>query len=334
MRAKLMILAAAAVSGCLLPRSAAAQSSPPPSPPVSRGQPSPEEVLRDLLAHASDAFDQGDFKEARDYYRAALRRKADREIACNLGVAARLAGSLVEAAYALARCLAEPLSPLATQDEKQRRVRYESDRQVVRLQTGALTIKTITGARVLIGAESIGTAPLSTDVFVLPGAHTVTVERGDRKASRSIVISGGERVTLALTPEPPPTERKTALSRVPVPASESRPLVIFGEVLTGIALSLGFVTYAASRVVGAGATFDPDKARKEHPAGCAVPNPGTYCREFVATWQTAGTLQTIGVTGLMMGAAFGGGTLIYSIGTRPAAPSLPTGAMIGWRRAW
>jgi hypothetical protein len=328
MRAKLMIFAAAAVIPCLLPRSAAAQS----TPPASHGQPSPDEVLRDLLAHASAAFDQGDFKEARDYYRAALKRKAGREIACNLGVAARLAGSLVEAAYALTTCLAEPLSPLATEDEKRRRVRYEADREVVRQQIGAVKIKTISGAKVLIGAESIGTAPVLTDVFVLPGAHSVTVERGDWKACRSIVVSAGERISLELTPELPPTARK--VTPVPARANESRRLVVIGQVVTGVALGLGLVVYGASQAVGAEATSDLEKARREHPAGCLVRNPGPYCRGTAATLQTAGTLQVIGVAGLITGVAFGGGTLIYSIATRPAAPSLPTSAMIGWRGAW
>lgn len=199
MRAKLMILAAAAAAaaatGGFWPLTADAQS-PPHASRASRGQPSPEDVLSDLLAHASVAFDQGDFKEASDYYRAALKRNADREIACNLGIAARLSGNLVEAAQALAMCLAEPLPPDAEKDEKQRRIRYEADRDVVQNQIGTIEIQTTPGAKVLLDEDAIGAAPLPTEVYVKPGSHTVVVEDKDRKASRSIFVGPGKRVAL------------------------------------------------------------------------------------------------------------------------------------------
>lgn len=332
MRAKLMILAAAAAAatGGFWPLTADAQS----PPHASRGQPSPEDVLSDLLAHASVAFDQGDFKEASDYYRAALKRNADREIACNLGIAARLTGNLVEAAQALAVCLAEPLPPDAEKDEKQRRIRYEADREVVRNQIGTIEIQTTPGAKVLLDEDAIGAAPLPTEVYVKPGSHTVVVEDKDRKASRSIFVGPGKRVALELTPEEPPKERRAAPASAPTKANGSRPLLLVGKIATGVALGTGLVAYGASRVVGTRASRDFGEARKEHPMGCSVPNPGGSCKGLSSTGEIAGTLQRIGVAGLITAAVLGGGTVIYRVATGLTVSTSSTSAVVGWRGTW
>lgn len=336
MRAKRIILTAAIAGGGLLSPSPAVADSAPSA--QSAGHSPSEDVVRDLLAHASAALDQGSFIEASDYYRAALKLKPSRETSCNLGVAARLSGNPIEAAQAFAVCLAEPLPANATPEEKRRRTRLEADREVVRNQVGTIEVKTVQGAKVLLDEIPVDIPALPVEVFVRPGSHRVHVEHKGRTASRSIFVGAGKRVSLELTPEDKPKHEPAANAPTPAKTEVNRPLVLLGQVATGVALGTGAVAYGASRAVRAGIERDQEGARAVHPMGCSVPSPAAVCSDIASKNSTSGTLQTIALAGVIAGAVIGGGTLIYALATKPdsgpAVSASSTGATIGWRGRW
>jgi hypothetical protein len=298
-------------------------------------------VVRDQLAHASAAFDEGLFKEACNYYRAAFKRKPSREIACNLGVSARLSGDPMEAAQALTICLAEPLPPLGPNDddEKKRRIRYRADLEVVLQQTGAIEIKTTPGAEVVIDNVPRGVAPLPA-FFVSPDTHTIVVQDKRGQASRSVAVGAGRRVVVELVPGESAKDRSAASRAASAPEKSTgiRPLVIIGHVGAALAFSTSIATLTASRVVGDQASEDLATARKASPLGCATPKPGPACDDAGSAWSTAGTLQTVGIAGLVMAAVVGGGTVIYAVTTSPhhgpTVSATKTGATFGWEGTW
>lgn len=332
MRAKLMILATVAACGGLWPSAAFGDS----LRPISDGQASSEDIVRDLLAHALAAFRQGAFKEASDYYRAAVKRKPTREITCNLGVSARLAENLIEAAYALTACLAAPPPLPISEEETQRIARYRGDLEVVLGQIGTLSIQAPAGVDILIDNEPSGRAPLATDAFVKPGSHVVVVRHKGLEASRSIVVGKGTRAIVSLAP----AAKREAPNGTTATATRprSRAVVIAASIATTLILGGGLSVFGASRAVGSDVASDLEASRKGNPSGCAVPTPSTSCATASSSWKTAATLTKLGMAGVITGGMVGGGTVLYVAATSPEpAPSRKTsttGFAVGWRGTW
>lgn len=338
MRSTLIFLAVAAASVGALPLPASAEPSRQPAP----GAPSSDAVLHDLLAHASAAYNDRAYKEATDYYRAAMKLRPSRDIACNFGVAARLAGSLVEAAQALKLCLAEPLPAHGRgQAEEKQRARFEADFEVVRQMVGALEIKAADGAEVFVDNTSVGRAPLQADVFVEPGARAIAATLDGATVTREVHVGAGRSATINLDPKQHKPGAQTAAPPRAEPTSKSaaeRPAVIATGIAAGVAFVGGVAALSASRVVGPGAEGALAEAKRENAAGCAIPKPGPRCAEMTSTWTTAGTLHTIGVAGIVTGLVVGGGTLIYRFAVAPdRGPSFavsPAGAAVLWTGTW
>lgn len=336
MRATQMLALATMAGGFLWPRSVDAE----PLPFDLSDQPSDDPVVRDQVAHAAAAFEEGAYKEASDYYRAAMKRRPSRDLACNLGIATRLAGNLVEAAQALKLCLKDPLPDDATEEEKARRIRYEADLSVVLEQIGTIEIRTTPGAEVLIDGARAGLAPLLEEVFVMPGAHTITAQHKGDTASGSVHVKAGGRALLTLEPksEPGPRRTPTPVVTFPVPSAGSRPLVIAGGVTTGVFLGLGLTAFIASRVVGQHAWAALHTAQTTHAHTCGLLPRSSACADAASGFETAEALQTLGLTGLVAAAAVGGGTMIYGLATAmkngPTVTASATGGMVLWSGRW
>jgi hypothetical protein len=301
--------------------------------------------MRDLLEHASTSFDEGSFKEACDYYRAALKLSPSRETSCNLGLAARLSGNVTEAMQALMDCLAEPLPPLDPNDddEKARRVRFRGDLEVVRQQTGAIQVTTSAGAEVVIDDLPRGVAPLSA-IFVLPGTHSVAVRDGRGTARESVAVGAGMRVSIALEPKAStiPPEAKTAapIAVLPPPAKggETQSLVGLGWLAAGLAFGTGFVTLTTAKIISAQVEGDNEQFKSGTPEFCAASYQKEACEDVLALRRTSATLQTMSLVSFAVSAVVGGATFTYASTSQPARGPLvsvnPSGFSLGWRGAW
>jgi hypothetical protein len=302
-------------------------------------------VVRDLLEHASAAFDEGAYKEASDYYRAALKLAPSRETACNLGVAARLSGNITEAAQALTECLAEPLPPLAPgdEDERARRARLRGDLEVVRQQTGTIEVTTTPGAEVLIDDLPRGAAPLSA-IFVLPGTHSVAVRDARGTARGLVAVGAGKSVSIALEPKAPivaPKAQPPAPIPMPPPPANSgatRPLVVVGSVVTVLAFGTGLVTLTAAQIINHQTSGEDEPPAGDIPEVCADGYPGQPCDEIRELRRAGRTLQTVSLASFAVMGVVGGGTLIYALSTAPAqgpvASVNASGITLGWRGTW
>ena len=313
-------------------------------PGLGRPEPATEEVVSDLLDHAATAFDEGSFKEASDYYRAALRLSPSRATLCNLGVAARLAGNVTEAVQAMSECLAEPLPPLAPgdEDERARRIQFRGDLEVLRQQTGSLEVTTTPGAEVVIDDLPRGAAPLA-PIFVLPGAHTVMVRDARGEARRSVEVGAGKRVTIALEPKgattAPKAQRAAPVVLPPAPEKSDAlpPLVVAGIVVTSVAYAAGLATLTTAFVTG-GDLADDLKTASKNPQGCSAGNLSKMCADVPSRQRTIQTLQAASLASFLVTAVVGVGTLTYGLKRGPApGPTVSvntTGFTLGWRGTW
>jgi hypothetical protein len=334
MHRKLSLLVVATFScGLLHPSPAVAEG---PSTLRDDGQTPSNDVVRDLLAHASASLEQGAYIEATDYYRAAMDLQPSRETACNFALAARLSGSLIEAAQALAVCLAEPLPVNATDEERKRRAQFEADREVVRQQIGTIAITTAPGAKVSLDGAPV--ASPRAEVFVKPGSHTLLVEHEGRTASRTIFVGAGKRVVIERMPDSEPATPRAIPAPLPGKAKGAPPLIAAGSVAAGVVFGAGLLAFGASRIVGSEVEGDLEQARSKPSLGCSAPSPEAHCAGILSPWETAATLQTLGAVGLVAGAVLGGGTAIYALATSredgPTVSAGPTGAALGWRFRW
>jgi hypothetical protein len=301
-------------------------------------------VVSDLLDHASAAFDERAYKEASDYYRAALKLSPSRETACNLGVAARLSGNITEAAQALTECLAEPLPPLSPgdEDERARRARLRADLEVVRQQTGAIEVTTTPGAEVLIDDLPRGAAPLSA-IFVLPGTHAVAVRDARGTARGSVAVGAGQRAAIALDPNvliaAPKVQHPAPIPMPSPPANrgETRPLVVVGSVVTVLACGTTLVTLTASQIITQQVWGDDQHAFGSTAERCSEGDPSQACEDVAALGSASRTLQAVGLASFAV-AVVGGGTLFYALNHPPAQTPVVSvnagGFTLGWRGTW
>ena len=314
------------------------------APGRGRPEPPPREVVSDLLDHAAQAFDEGAFKEASDYFRAAFKIAPSRETACNLGVAARLSGNLAEAMQALTDCLAEPLPPLAPGDEAERarRVRLRGDLEVVRQQTGSIEVTTTPGAEVVIDELARGVAPVPA-IFVLPGTHAVAVRDARGVARGSVAVGAGMRASIELEPKAPSPALTVKETPTPIPAPapvkerEGRPVVIVGSVVTGVALTASLVTFTTARIIR-GEINEELWGAGYLSAHCIVSELSAECVDAVSKQNTSKALETVGLVSLFVGAVIGGSTFVYAHTSSPApGPIVSVNSkelMLGWRGTW
>lgn len=200
----------------------------------------------------NEAFRRGDTHEAFRQYQTAWQLNQTFDIACNLGRSEAELGKLSQAAEHLSYCL-ENFSASPQADLKDARHRYADLFQTVREQVATLNFQVEPeGAELRLNGTSLGTAPFSGNVFVLPGTQVVELRlAGYRDLRREIPARAGEtrRLELHLTPiataPPEASATESAVSSSPAAerASQTKTIVLVGTsalAVAGAGVGIGY----------------------------------------------------------------------------------------------
>jgi hypothetical protein len=207
------------------------------------------------------------------------------------------------------------------------------------------------GANVLVDNAQAGVAPLSDELFVDPGQHSIEARSADlAPAQRTIQIDPGQEqtVTLTLTEGPPlstpstaspnsnaaPTaENPTAPTRTAAPSSVNwTPTVISaGAALVAIGIGTGFAfdvksakSDGATKLSSAEAEFGPNPCAT--PAGAASKD----CSDLQKLQDRRGSSQTVATISFVAGGVFAASAVAsYFIWARPATETQPA-QLGGW----
>jgi hypothetical protein len=205
----------------------------------------------------------GRLKEAREEYLAAFRLRRSYDVAGNLGSVESSLGMPRDAAehlsFAIHNYAASGTTPEQLERAKTKLV--EAERQVG---TVKLSVN-IDGAEVIVDGKSVGRAPLGDDVFVDVGERTIEARlAGYESAKQTIKIAKAQalpvKLMLVIASPPVPTASAVPLASAsasagppPVPSSStapivpvaaggpSKPVLITGGVVTGLAVVAGVV---------------------------------------------------------------------------------------------
>lgn len=160
--------------------------------------------------------------------------------------------------------------------------RLKSGMREVRLRVTSIRVTVNEpGAEVAIGAEVMGTSPLTREVFLDPGSHVITAEKDGRTAKANVVAKAGESFDLPLTlPAKAATAPTSGLdvdapavpSSEPPRAEPSRERVSVVPVIVGGAVAaVSLATGIVLRVSAGGSYDDAEALRKQNgPDGCAT----------------------------------------------------------------
>jgi hypothetical protein len=213
------------------------------SPGVASGSVDDNDEARRLYRNGVAAFDADKPQEARQLLLRAWSIRRTYDVASVLGQ--------VELALNLPRDAAEHLDfairnfpPQLSADALQR-VRDTFSQAEKRVGTLLVRVDRA-GTKILVDAKVVGTSPLSSPLFLEPGAHTVEAEEGSARASRTVAVEAGATQSLGLD-----LGRSTPLpaQQTSRDGSSTRTVALIGGgtiVLVGAALGVGFSLSAAS----------------------------------------------------------------------------------------
>jgi len=184
------------------------------------GEPSAREHAQELLEKGNELFRAGDAVSALETYRRAYDTFASPRLFFNMGLCEEALSQPVPALRDLARFLRE--APDADPG-----TRADAEARVAEL-TATLVAVDLAGlpphAEVAVDGAAAGTAPLDGPLWIAPGRHRLSVGVPGRAPwLASVEGKAGERIPLAVPPEPPaPAARKLAgggsLDARPAPA--------------------------------------------------------------------------------------------------------------------
>lgn len=289
-----------------------------------------------------EAAKQGAWDKAYEAFSAAWRVRQHPQIALNLGRAALKTARYAEAAERLTFFLRHTKDDVAGQDRALiQQLLAEARQRVVTL----LVRVNRPGAEVLVDDQVVGQAPLEQEIFVDPGAHTVSARLGAERAeavevnlqagaSRQIgLMFGGEESTVE---EEPPAEAPKKSASLDLFGDPDPTWLAIGGVATGVGLVSGIVftvmsnnkANAVQAVGGWEACYDPiaapqidcvavDGDRKDSALfgniafwsllGAGVAGVGTLAYAFLAPERSA---KDTGIRVLPAAAAGGGGVAV------------------------
>lgn len=183
----------------------------------------------ELFEQGATAYDAGRFAEALAKLEQAWGLKRTHDIAGNLGIVELKLGKYPEAATHLAWALQH--FPPTESDQARQGFQKEADK--ARAQSGTLRIHvSVAGADVSVNGRSVGTSPLTEDVYIAPGSANVVARRdGYIMVEQAVAVAKGEAhdVSLELLPSGGTHERRSLV-----------PGVVLGSV-AGAALVAGIV---------------------------------------------------------------------------------------------
>lgn len=276
-----------------------------------QSKPGPAGDATQFFDKGTALYEQSRWAEAEVQFQKAWDLRKSFDVAANLGDCEMEIGQNREAAEHLAFAVREfPLTGKAALRDRLSRRFTEA-----RARVGSLKIQvSVKGAEIAIDGRTVGLAPLTDEVFVDPGAHSIEARLGEYETGRAGVdVAKGafKEVTLALV-------KKEAL---PAGAgSANKGIVIGGGVIAGVAVVTGAVLLGAWGAKGSTVSSLQDKIR--HEGDCASATASGDCAGLRSAGRSRATLGNAGLWMLVTGGAVGVATLIYGVagGAKTAPP--------------
>jgi len=182
------------------------------------------EMARRRFQEGVKFFDQKKYEEARAAFLQAYALKHHPAVLLNLAQSEIRSGHPLEAARHFTAYLKD--SPNASAAE---RAEAEKGLAAARTKLGRVHVVVPTGAEVMVDGESVGQAPFSEPIDVLPGTHTVEGKLGTRTASSQVSVQVGKSASVTLNLEggsaapPPPVAPPAGAPTVPAtPPAETQ----------------------------------------------------------------------------------------------------------------
>jgi hypothetical protein len=186
------------------------------------------ETARRRFQEGVKFFDQKKYEEARAAFLQAYALKHHPAVLLNLAQSEIRSGHPLEAARHFSAYLRE--SPNASPAE---RGEAEKGLAAARTKLGRIHVVVPTGAEVIVDGESVGQAPFTEPIDVMPGTHSVEGKLGTRTASSQVSVQVGKAASVTLNleggpaaappaPVPPPTGAPSAPA-APPPETQEKP---------------------------------------------------------------------------------------------------------------
>ena len=278
----------------------------------------------DLFTKGREEYAKGHLPEAYAQFIEAWTLQKSPDVAANLALVenklARWREAAAHATYALANL------PDGASDA-QRRIVQEA-LEAAKKHVGTITLRvSIEHAAVTVDHEPLGESPLTAEIFLDPGTHTLSAAApGCEPARDTVAAKAGSTHLITLTlgkcaggnrdgnrdGKPPLVEEPKGL----------RPITIGGIATTGVGLGLGAAFAIMSAVKGNDASSAASNLGSS-PTACAGANAtSSGCKSLHDALSAHDTFASAAVWTFVGAAAVGAGTLIYTfvVPRPPAAP--------------
>jgi hypothetical protein len=263
--------------------------------------------IRALLREADAAFAAHQYAAAEAAYEKAFAMKPGFDIASNLADCEREQGKHSEAAAHYSYALRT--FPASFDPEIKRSLKQAFDEVQAKVAT-VRVIVSAAGAVVRVDGQDAGQSPLPDPIFLDPGSHLLEATLGDTRADRTLDVTAGARLEIALD--------LTSAGTTPPGFDHPMPaLLITGGILAaaGIGVGIGLAIASsgkASAAEDALAPFLSGKRCSEDPAACDVIDAALGARDDLATGSLAA---------FVAGGTFAVVTLGYALISLASAPS-------------
>ena len=192
------------------------------------------------------------------------------------------------------------------------RAQLESRLREALTKVGALTIQpNVPGAAIAVDGTKIGESPLDHDIYVEPGAHTISATKdGYERASAEITATAGEKQAVGLTLKLLKEDGAGGGSGEEE-GSGAYPWVVgigTGLALAGIGAGVGLLVAGGGKKDDAAALEEASTAS----GGCAGP-----CPDVASAYADADTLYNASAGVFVAGGVIGLATLVYAIAAMP-----------------
>jgi hypothetical protein len=175
-----------------------------------------------------DAYDKGQFDQARAAFLQAYALKPHPAVLLNLALSCEKSNHALEASKYFQQYMRDSASIPAD-----KRAEAEKGLAEVRAKLGRLEIQAPAGADIFIDKERVGTAPLADAVDVEPGAHSVLAKTAEGPVETRASAAAGQRVKVAVgvtqAKEPPKVEKPVE----PTPPNQPAPPPPIPEPMAG-----------------------------------------------------------------------------------------------------
>jgi hypothetical protein len=277
-------------------------------PALAQTQAGATDQARELFEQGAALYKQSRWVEAEAQFQKAWDLRRSFDVAANLGDCEIEVGQFREAAEHLAYAVRE--FPLSSKPSLKDRLQQRFAQ--ARARVGALKVKvSVPGAEVAVDDRAVGIAPLADEVFVEPGAHTVTARLGEYETGRaSVQVAQGasQEVTVALVKSVVPPGGGNA-----GPGGASKPLIFTGAALTGAGVIVGAVFAGVSNAKASDVTSMHAAIVKIGPSAACGATPSASCQALQSAIRDQATFGNAAAWSFVAAGAVGASTLIYAL---------------------